>query len=115
MYDLQQLQEIVNNKNVIFNKIGCPFCIAAQKLAEVLVEQKVLDEYLVLTLNEDFDNQTLTELVSKNGWQPDGIQFIATKPQIFIQGQYVGGNFDFYKSSYNTGSGKPNLKNPMRF
>jgi glutaredoxin len=115
MLSLQQMQEIANSQNVIFYKPGCPFCEAAQKLAEVLVQQQILNEYVVCVLDQDFDNQTLTQLVSPYGWQPDGQQSIAPKPQIFIGGQYVGGNFEFYKSTWNLGPNMPNLNNPMRF
>lgn len=115
MLNIQQMQEIASTKNVIFYKLNCPFCIAAQKLADALVERNILKDYAIYTLGQDFDNSTLTELVSNNGWQPDGLQYTASKPQIFIQGEYINGNFEFYKSKWNLDEGMPNLKNPMRF
>jgi glutaredoxin-related protein len=54
-------------------------------------------------------------LVSDSGWQPDGSQYVATKPQIFVDGQYIGGNFEFYNSKWNVGENMPNLMNPLRF
>ena len=115
MLNKQQMEEISKIKNVIFYKQGCPFCVTAQKLADTLVEQKVLTEYSIYILGQDFDNQSLTELALASGWKPDGIQSIVPKPQIFIQGQYIGGNYEFYKSEWNVGKNMPNLKNPMRF
>ena len=115
MFTIQEMQQIINNQNVIFNKSNCPFCIASQNLFEHMINSGYLDNYKIYTLNEDFDNQTLTDLVSFYGWQPDGVQGFCSKPQIFVQGQYIGGNFEFYNSKWNVGEGCPKLKNPMRF
>jgi glutaredoxin len=115
MLSFTQMQEIAKTQNVAFFKSNCPFCTASQKLIEALLESKILDSFDIYTLGQDFDNETLTDLVSSSGWQPDGVQSIASKPQIFVQGQYVGGNFEFYKSKWNIEENMPNLKNPMRF
>jgi glutaredoxin len=115
MFSLSQMQEIAKSQNVAFFKQNCPFCTAAQKLIDALLESKVLDSFDVYMLSVDFDNETLTDLVCSSGWQPDGVQSTASKPQIFVQGQYIGGNFEFYKSEWNIGENNPNIKNPMRF
>jgi glutaredoxin len=115
MLNLQQMQEIANTQNAFFFKSSCPFCVSARTLADCLVDKKILDSYSVYFLDKDFNNETLTKLVLNNGWQPDGQQQIASKPQIFIKGEYIKGNAEFYKSKWNTGEGKTNLKNPMRF
>jgi glutaredoxin len=115
MLTLKQLQEIAKIENVIFYKPFCPFCVATQKLMEELVKAGILDKYSIYILGEDFDNETLGQLATEAGWQPDGAQAYPSKPQIFIKGQYIGGNFEFYKSSWNVGEDQPNLRNPMRF
>jgi glutaredoxin len=115
MFTLTQMQEIAKTENVIFYKPFCPFCVAAQKLMEELVKGEILDKYSIYTLGEDFDNETLGQLASEAGWHPDGVQVYPSKPQIFVKGEYVGGNFEFYKASWNVGENRPNLKNPMRF
>jgi glutaredoxin len=115
MLNLAQMQEIAKTQNVIFGKDNCRFCTSSVALMDILVEQKILDSYFYYELNVDFDNETLLQLVLKNGWQPEDIQSVATKPQIFIQGNYIGGNFDFYKSNWNVGENMPNIKNLLRF
>jgi glutaredoxin len=115
MLSLQEMQQITRTQNVIFGKSNCRFCTSALMLMGNLVDQKILDSYFYYHLDEDFDNETLKELLLHNGWQPDGVQSTATKPQVFIRGQYIGRNFEFYKSKWNVGENMPNLKNPMRF
>jgi glutaredoxin len=115
MLSLIQMQEIAKTQNVAFFKSNCPFCAASQILITTLLESKILDSFEIYMLNTDFDNKTLTDLVINSGWQPDGVQSIATKPQIFLEGQYIGGNFEFYNSKWNVGENMPGLKNPMRF
>jgi glutaredoxin 1 len=109
------MQEIAQSQNVIFSKIGCPFCLAANKLLEKLVEAKVLEGYQTYTLDVDYENETLGDLANLTSWKPDGGQSYPSKPQIFINGNYIGGNFEFYQSIWNIGENMPNLKNPMRF
>jgi glutaredoxin len=115
MLSLQEMQAIADSKNVIFYKRGCPFCVATQNLFDALANQQIVSQYVIYTLGQDFDNQTLTQLVASNGWLADGQQSVASKPQIFVDGQYIGGNFEFYKSKWNVAQDMPNLKNPMRF
>jgi glutaredoxin len=112
---LTEMQNLADTKNVLFMKNHCPFCHAAQKLVEVMKDQGVIDAYDIFTLDTDFDNDTLGELARNNGWVADGGQNFPSKPQIFFKGQYIGGNFELYKSKWNMGEGKPNLVNPMRF
>ncbi len=115
MLELSQINKIIKNKNVMFAKNNCPFCNASKSLFDKLVDLNCIDHYEILTLNRDIDDQTLTHLVATYGWQPDSNQHTCSKPQIFIQGEYIGGNFEFYNSKWNTGKDFPNIKNPMRF
>lgn len=125
---LSEMQTIAKTENVIFFKVGCPFCKAAQLLFDKLRETGIIDSYLIYNLDQDFSNADLTELVKSYGWEPDGYQEVCTKPQIFIQVEYVGGNYELYRSKWNRGldgSGKlvvngreiatPNQINPMKF
>lgn len=111
--DIKNLIE--DSQTVVIFKHGCPFCKASTTLLDKLNEDGVISDYTVYYSGEDISNEDLTELVKEYGWEPDGTQLVASKPQIFIKGQYVGGNFEFYKSEWNLGEGKPNLENPMRF
>jgi glutaredoxin len=128
MLTLDQLKDIAKNENVIFYKLGCPFCKAAEELCKELIEEGVIEEYSVYHLGEDFTNQDLTDLVKEFGWKADGYQEVCTKPQIFMEGQYVGGNREFYLSKWNLGDDQTgkikvgdeeiealNIPNPMRF
>jgi glutaredoxin len=123
------MQNIAKTENVIFYKPDCPFCAASDKLFTALVEKGIVDSYSKYYLHTDFDDELLTTLVKDFGWVPSGeFQENCTKPQIFVKGEYIGGNFEFYKSKWNKGdddSGKlqvdgveketPDLTNPMRF
>jgi glutaredoxin len=115
MFNLQQMQEIANTKNVIFGKDSCRFCSSALILINRLVELKILNNFVYYHQGQEFDDAELKQLLLNNNWQPDGFPAHPTKPQIFIQGQYIGGNFEFYKSQWNVGENMPNLVNPMRF
>jgi glutaredoxin len=129
MKTLDQLRTIAKTENVIFYKRGCPFCSASEKLFNHLKETGIIDTFEMYYLNEDFTDEQLTELVSEFGWQPSSqYQLNCTKPQIFIQSEYIGGNFELHKSKWNLGhenTGKlevggehrdtPQLTNPMRF
>ena len=112
---VEQMQEIADNNYVMFFKTGCPFCHAAEVLFIALKESGKIDDYKICILNKDFENMELGKLARNNGWIADGGQDCPSKPQIFMKGDYVGGNFEFYKSAWNIGEGMPNLKNPMRF
>jgi glutaredoxin len=128
MLNLEQMQEIAKTENVIFYKPNCPFCKASEYLFEEIHKLGIVEDFSVYMLGEDFDNQTLTSLVTSFGWEPDGYQEVCTKPQVFVSGEYVGGNREFYESKWNLGldnSGKilvdgeeyhtPSIKNPMNF
>lgn len=131
MFTLDQMLEIAKSQNVIFYKVGCPFCAASEKLMKQLKEAGILKSFNIYYLDKDFDNDTLLELVNQFGWQPESHQQYPSKPQIFINEagstEYIGGNFEFYKSRWNIGfeNGKielngssfeaPKLVNPMRF
>jgi glutaredoxin len=115
MLTLNQMQNIADTEYVIFFKSDCPFCIAAEKLMNALVDSKIIDKYSKYVLDQDFDNPTLTELVVNNGWQNTMNANYPSKPQIFMKGEYIGGNAEFYKSKWNIAENMPNLTNPMRF
>ena len=121
---LEEMRKIAKNENVIFYKLGCPFCVAAENLFKKLVELSIIPNYNIYLLSSDFNNQDLTNLVKEYGWEPDGYQEVCTKPQIFINGKYIGGNRELYLSKWNLGednTGKirdkdaPKMTNPMRF
>ena len=112
---VEQMQEIADNNYVIFFKNGCPFCHASVVLFEALKESGKITDYTKYILDTDFENSELGQLARNNGWVADGGQDYPSKPQIFMKGEYIGGNFEFYKSDWNIGEGMPNLKNPMRF
>ena len=103
MHDLPKLQDIVTKNNIIFYKLHCNFCDSSKMLLDMLVEAGIIDKYHALLVGEDYDERDLTELVKIYGWEPDGYQLIATKPQIFLGGGYVGGNSELYQSKWNLG------------
>jgi glutaredoxin len=113
MLSLEQMQEIAKTQNVIFFKKQCPFCDAAIVLLDRLVKDKMLESYSVYILDVDFKNKTLGELAISTGWEASGGESYPSKPQIYLNGEYIGGNWELYKSKWNTKG--PNLKNPMRF
>jgi glutaredoxin len=131
MLSSNQMLEIAQTENVIFYKPGCPFCAASEVLFKKLQELKIVGDFKIYQLNTDFDNDLILELVKKFDWQPESHQSYPSKPQIFIneagKTEYIGGNFEFYKSRYNLGdkdgkievNGKTyeaaNLTNPMKF
>ncbi|MEM1312487.1 MAG: glutaredoxin [Patescibacteria group bacterium] len=129
MKTLDQLRTIAKEENTIFYKTGCPFCAASEKLFNKLQENGIINSFNIYYLYQDFNDEQLTELVTEYGWESTSqYQLNCTKPQIFIKGDYVGGNFELHKSKWNigdTGSGlllvngeeknTPMLKNPMRF
>ena len=116
MKTLDQLFEIIKlDKNVIFCKDFCPFCTATTSLINKLVELEQITNHRMLTLDKDFTNSQLKQIVLKYNWFPKGYQEYPTKPQIFVNSEYIGDNMAFYKSNWNLGIDKPNLKNPMFF
>ena len=129
MKTLDQLTKIAKTENVIFYKVGCPFCQASENLFKQLQTNGIIDTFSMYYLQQDFSDEQLTELVKQFGWEPVAqYQLNCTKPQIFIKGEYIGGNFELHKSKWNVGTdndGKilvndqlkdtPMLKNPMRF
>jgi len=106
------IDEINSGTNVAFFKPGCPFCHAAQELIDILVENKLTAPFTIYNLGVDFDNDTLLDVAHAFNWQPDGIQQYPTKPQIFVEGEFIGGNSEFYTSRWNMGEGMPQQKNP---
>jgi glutaredoxin-related protein len=113
MLSLEQMQEIAKTQNVIFFKKNCPICNASIILFDRLVKDKIIEIYSVFVLDVDFRNSTLGELAFSSGWSATGGEAYPSKPQIYIEGEYIGGNWELYRSKWNTSG--PNLKNPMRF
>jgi glutaredoxin len=109
MFTLPQLQTISQMENVIFYKPNCPFCFATRVLFDRLVKDKVLESYSVYIIDTDFDNPTFAEFIQTKGWSPTAASPYPSKPQIFIKGEYIAGNADFYNSKWNKGNGMPNL------
>lgn len=121
---LEEMKIIAKNENVIFYKPGCPFCVAAENLFKKLVELSIIPYYKICLIDSFSNNQDLTTLVKEYGWKPEGYQEVCTKPQIFINGEYIGGNRELYLSKWNLGeegTGKirnieaPKVSNPMKF
>jgi glutaredoxin len=110
---MTRLQKIVqDNQNIIFSKPGCPFCSASYILLDNLVKTGAISKYTKYYNLADYKNEELTELVSSYGWQKESeYQDNCTKPQIFLNGEFIGGNRELYLSKWN----KDGLKNPMRF
>ncbi|NJK71138.1 MAG: hypothetical protein HC932_02665 [Thermales bacterium] len=51
----------------------------------------------------DFSLVELKNLLENYDWEPTDSSDLVSLPQIYIQGEYIGGNNDFYKSKYNEG------------
>lgn len=118
---------LANQENILFVKESCAFCSTTKKLASKLEETKILKPFEIFTLDIDFSLVELKNLLKNYGWKPTDSSDLVSLPQIYIQGEYIGGNNDFYKSKYNEGDennqievdGKliktPNKINPMNF
>ena len=128
MFSIEKMRKISQTENVIFHKHGCPFCAASDELFEELVNRGIIESFSKYYLGENFTDELLTQLVKEYGWVGGQYQLNCTKPQIFIAGEFIGGNFEFYKSKWNVGekdTGKikiedqefeaPHLINPMPF
>lgn len=98
------IQKILTEKNILFYKPGCPYCEASQRLMEALIESEIIQEYSVYYVHPsgDLTNDVLKETVSELGWSGSQRNY-PTKPQVFVHGEYVGGNDDFYNSKWNIG------------
>jgi len=107
------IQKISANQSLAMFKPGCPYCTATKTLIEALAETGVVTDFSIFILDTDFTNETLLAVSEHFGWQPNGFQNYPSKPQVFIQGELIGGNLEFYKSKWNTGEGMPNMPNPM--
>lgn len=93
---LPALKELIRKEeNVLFVKEGCPYCTKALARADELKRQGVIKDYLVQTLNKDFNDETLGKLVQDFGGQKHVHWGKATKPQIFMNGEYVGDSMAF--------------------
>ena len=94
---MQQLEQwIRKDQNVLFIKPGCPYCARAIEHAKKLRSSGKIKDFTTYTVEKDFSNRDLGNLVDKNRGrvQSDGT---ATKPQVFIGGRYVGDSEAFLK------------------
>jgi glutaredoxin len=107
MLNLQDLQKLSTSDNLLLYKPGCPFCKATEELFEKLIELGIVSGFTVKYLGDDFDNETLLELVSGYGWEPKSEGQFPSKPQIFInqggKSEHFAGNDKFYQSRWNLG------------
>lgn len=74
-------------QTVIFGRPGCPYCVRAKDLAEKLRNER-----------DDFDYQYVdirAEGISKADLQEKAGKPVETVPQIFIEGEHIGGFTDF--------------------
>lgn len=123
MQNTQELKNLIKTQNLLFSKTGCHFCHASHVLLDKIIELGIIKDYKTLLVEIDFGNTTLTKIVSENGWKSDFNQEYCTKPQIFIDGIWIGDNFALYNSKYNLGDDfgmingvkAPKLANPMPF
>ncbi len=92
--------------NVLFVKRDCGHCSAATKLADRLVRFGLIPDFKEFYLNEDYDISDLTELVLEFGHTLPEDKDNCSTPQVFIDGEYIGVNNDFYRSKWNKGENK---------
>ena len=107
------IQKISAKEPLAMFKPGCPYCTATKSLIDVLTETGIITDFSIFTLGTDFTNETLLEVCLHFGWQSEGFQNYPSKPQVFIEGELIGGNLEFYKSKWNVGAEMPKLQNPM--
>lgn len=74
-------------KVTIYGRDGCPFCVKAKDLANTLKESNFIKEIEYIdTVSNKLGKEELSEIVGKP---------VTTVPQIFIDGNYVGGFTEF--------------------
>jgi glutaredoxin len=71
----------------IFSKADCPFCVDALKLAA-----RSRMQITEIKLNRDMNREEMIKKVQSRS----GVEF-KTFPQIFLDGEYIGGFEDFNK------------------
>lgn len=74
----------LNGKTVVFSKTICPYCVTAK---EALAARGV--EYDTVQVNVDMSKEEMQSLIQ----QRTGV-LVDTVPQIFIDGDYIGGADD---------------------
>ena len=72
---------------VIYGRPGCPFCLRAQATAQTL--EKQLDNFSYEYINMWLEGVSKEDLSVKAGKQ------VTTVPQVFINGEHIGGSDDF--------------------
>jgi glutaredoxin len=116
----------ISQENIIFYKPDCEYCAASKDLFDRLIDDEIMDNYSIYYVHRDQDisNMDLKEVVQHFGWEAQDEDAIPSRPQIFIDGQLIGGNEDFYNSRWNLGDvdgiitvndqekPAPQLKNP---
>ena len=115
MLTTQQLLDIIKTQNVIFGGNGCPFYKASVQLLDALLNSRIISQYTKLIIDQDYTREQLLEVCVQYNWQPQDGQSYPSKPQVFLDNELIGGNFEFYKSKWNRGELMPNIYNPMRF
>ena len=72
---------------VIYGRPGCPYCIRAQMTAKSLQKQR--DDFSFEYVNMWLEGISKEQLSEKAGKR------VTTVPQVFIDGEHIGGSDDF--------------------
>jgi glutaredoxin-related protein len=103
MQSVDQLRIIAKQNYTLFFKYGCKYSKAAMELLQKLKETGVIDSFELLILGDHYDEKGITTLCEDYGIHPSGYNTKVTIPQVFMKGEYIGGNDKFYGSRWNTG------------
>ncbi|WMY95286.1 MAG: GrxA family glutaredoxin [Arsenophonus sp.] len=74
---------------LIFGRSNCPYCTSAKKIAEKL--KNTLHDFHYRYIDIEIEKITKNDLSKKVG------KIVNTVPQIFLDGEYIGGFTDFEK------------------
>ena len=74
-------------ETIVYSKEQCPFCV---KAIDMLTEKGV--DFKVFKLGQDLEKEDMVALVKEK----TGIE-VTTVPQIFLNGEYIGGFTDLEK------------------
>ncbi|ELR64856.1 Glutaredoxin [Photobacterium marinum] len=78
------IEQLSGYKNLVITQPHCPFCVKAKK---ILDDRGT--EYTTLVLGKDLPKTTMVDFIE----QVTG-NTVRTVPQIFLDGQYIGGHDD---------------------
>jgi glutaredoxin 3 len=70
-----------NKETIVYSKVNCPSCVKAKRVLDNLNVP-----YTLQTLGEDIQPSELMEL-----FEQKGLPAPRTAPQIFLNGDYIGG------------------------